>query len=44
MKKFSAGAAVILLMLTVGLFLWIGAQEQDAPIPAAPPPRQPSET
>ena len=38
MKKFSAGAAGILLLLTAGLFLWIGAQGQDVPIPAAPPP------
>jgi len=38
MKKFAAGAAGILLLLTAGLFLWIGAQGQDVPIPAAPPP------
>jgi len=42
MMKFAAGAAGILLLLTAGLFLWIGAQGQDIPIPAAPPP-QPAE-
>jgi hypothetical protein len=39
MKKFAAGAAGILLLLTAGLFLWIGAQGQDVPIPAPPPPK-----
>ena len=43
MKKFAAGAAGILLLMTAGLFLWIGAQGQDVPIPAAPPPPQPAE-
>tara|TARA_R110002020_G_scaffold271217_1_gene486445 strand:+ start:419 stop:886 length:468 start_codon:yes stop_codon:yes gene_type:complete len=43
MMKFAAGAAGILLLLTAGLFLWIGAQGQDIPIPAAPPPPQPAE-
>ena len=38
MLKFAAGAAGILLLLTAGLFLWIGAQGQDIPIPDAPPP------
>jgi hypothetical protein len=43
MKKFAAGAAGILLLLTAGLFLWIGAQGQDVPIPAAPPPPEAAE-
>ncbi|WP_417617647.1 hypothetical protein [Parasphingorhabdus sp.] len=43
MKKFAAGAAGTLLLLTAGLFLWIGAQGQDVPIPVAPPPPQPAE-
>ncbi|WP_339690141.1 hypothetical protein [uncultured Parasphingorhabdus sp.] len=38
MKKFAAGAAGMMLMLTAGLFLWIGAEGQDVPLPAAPPP------
>ncbi|MEO9600678.1 hypothetical protein [Parasphingorhabdus sp.] len=38
MKKFVAGAAGMMLMMTAGLFVWIGAQGQDIPIPAAPPP------
>ena len=38
MKKFVTGAAGMMLMLTAGLFLWIGAEGQDVPIPAAPPP------
>ncbi|MFK7842485.1 MAG: hypothetical protein AB8B54_09495 [Sphingorhabdus sp.] len=38
MKKFAAGAAGMMLMLTAGLFIWIGAQGQDVPIPEAPPP------
>ena len=43
MMKFAAGAAGILLLLTAGLFLWIGAQGQEVPIPAAPPPPEPAE-
>ncbi|AMO71573.1 hypothetical protein [Sphingorhabdus sp. M41] len=43
MKKFAAGAAGILLLLTAGLFLWIGAQGQDVPIPEAPPPPEPAD-
>lgn len=38
MKRFAAGAAGMMLMLTAGLFIWIGAEGQDIPI-AAPPPR-----
>lgn len=41
MKKFVAGAAGMMLMLTAGLFLWIGADGQDVPIPEAPPPPEP---
>jgi len=41
--KFAAGAAGILLLLTAGLFLWIGAQGQEVPIPAAPLPPEPAE-
>tara|TARA_R110000824_G_scaffold162204_3_gene337820 strand:- start:3296 stop:3763 length:468 start_codon:yes stop_codon:yes gene_type:complete len=41
MKKFVAGAAAMMLMLTAGLFLWIGADGQDVPIPAAPSPPEP---
>ena len=40
MLKFATGAAGILLLLTAGMFLWIGAQGQDVPIPDAPPPPQ----
>ena len=43
MLKFAAGAAGILLLLTAGLFLWIGAQGQDVPISDAPPPPQVAE-
>ncbi|PHR16832.1 MAG: hypothetical protein COA41_13735 [Sphingopyxis sp.] len=43
MKRFAAGAAGILLLMTAGLFLWIGAQGQDVPIPEAPPPPQSAE-
>lgn len=43
MKKFAAGAAGIVLLMTAGLFLWIGAQGQDVPIPVAPPPPQQAE-
>jgi hypothetical protein len=43
MKKFAAGAAGMMLMLTVGLFIWIGAEGQDVPIPAAPPPPEQTE-
>jgi len=43
MMKFAAGAAGILLLLTAGLFLWIGAQGQEVPIPAAPLPPEPAE-
>jgi len=43
MMKFAAGAAGILLLLTAGLFLWIGAQGQDVPIPVASPPPEPAE-
>lgn len=38
MKRFAAGAAGMMLMLTAGLFIWIGAEGQDIPIAAAPPP------
>ncbi|WP_417621636.1 hypothetical protein [Parasphingorhabdus sp.] len=41
MRKFAAGAAGMILMLTAGLFIWIGAQGQDVPIPTAPPPPEP---
>ena len=41
MRKFVAGAAGMLLMLTAGLFLWIGAEGQDVSIPEAPPPPEP---
>ena len=43
MKKFAAGAAGMMLMLTAGLFIWIGAEGQDMPIPAAPPIPEPAE-
>ncbi len=43
MKKFAAGAAGMMLMLTAGLFIWIGAQGQDNPIPEAPPPPKQAE-
>ncbi len=43
MKKFVAGAAGMMLMLTAGLFVWIGAQGQDNPIPVAPPPPKQAE-
>ena len=43
MKKFAAGAAGMMLMLTAGLFIWIGVQGQDNPIPDAPPPPRPVE-
>jgi len=38
MNKFVAGAAGMMLLMTAGLFFWIGAQGQDSPIPEAPPP------
>ena len=28
----------MMLMMTVGFFMWIGAQGQENPIPDAPPP------
>ena len=34
-----AGAAGMILMLTAGLFLWIGAEGQDVPMPEARPMR-----
>lgn len=43
MKKFAAGAAGMMLMLTAGLFIWIGAEGQDVPVPAAPPPPEQAE-
>ena len=44
MKKFAAGAAGMMLMLTAGLFIWIGVEGQEVPIPAAPPPPEQAES
>ncbi len=41
MKRYVAGAASMMLLMTAGLFLWIGASGQDVVIPDAPPPPEP---
>jgi len=41
MGKFIAGAAGMMLVLTAGLFIWMGALGQDSPIPETPPPPAP---
>ena len=38
MKKFIAGVVGAMLMMSAGLFFWIGAQGQGNEIPEAPPP------
>ncbi len=38
MKRYVAGAASMMLLMTAGLFLWIGASGQEVVIPDAPPP------
>ncbi|VAW01519.1 hypothetical protein MNBD_ALPHA04-2370, partial [hydrothermal vent metagenome] len=38
MNKFIAGAGGMMLMMTAGLFVWMGAQSQDVELPDAPPP------
>ncbi|QTD56185.1 EF-hand domain-containing protein [Parasphingorhabdus cellanae] len=38
MKRYVAGAASMMLLMTAGLFLWMGANGQDVVIPEAPPP------
>jgi len=43
MKKFAAGAAGMMLMMTAGLFIWMGAQGQEVAIPDAPPPPEQAE-
>ncbi|WP_430414256.1 hypothetical protein [Parasphingorhabdus sp.] len=44
MTKFAAGASAMLLMMTAGLFVWMGAHSQDNLIPEAPPPPEKVET
>tara|TARA_R110000772_G_scaffold35991_31_gene86409 strand:+ start:445 stop:912 length:468 start_codon:yes stop_codon:yes gene_type:complete len=41
MHKYVAGAASMMLLMTAGLFLWIGANGQETLIPDAPPPPEP---
>lgn len=43
MKRYVAGGASMMLLMTAGLFLWIGANGQEVVIPDAPPPPEPLE-
>lgn len=43
MKKFIAGVVGAMLMISAGLFFWIGAQGQENALPEAPPPPELSE-
>ncbi|WP_422343844.1 EF-hand domain-containing protein [Parasphingorhabdus sp.] len=38
MKRYIAGAGSMMLLMTAGLFLWIGASGQEPIIPDTPPP------
>ena len=38
MIKFVSGAVGMLLLMTAGMFVWMGAQGHDNPLPDAPPP------
>ncbi len=38
MKRYVAGAGSMMLLMTAGMFLWIGASGQEVAIPEAPPP------
>lgn len=38
MKRYVAGAGSMMLLMTAGLFFWIGANGQEVVIPEAPPP------
>ncbi len=43
MKRYVAGAASMMLLMTAGLFFWIGANGQETIIPEAPLPPEPIE-
>ena len=38
MNRFVSGAVGMMLVMVAGLFIWMGAQGQESPIPDAPPP------
>ncbi len=40
MNRFIAGAGGMMLLMTAGFFVWMGAQSQDVSLPDAPPPPQ----